>query len=42
MKLKSPEPGEVGDEVEVKGEAHLILFQETWALPKELSTLPKG
>ena len=33
---------EVEDEVEVKGEAYLFLFQETEALPKELPTLPKG
>ena len=39
---KSPEPGEVGDTVEVKGEAYLLLMWKAGSLPEELSALPKG
>ena len=37
-----PVPGEVGDPVEVKGEAYLLLLRKTVSLPEELWALPKG
>ena len=38
---ESPEPGEVGDTVKVKGEAYLFLLRKVGTLPEELSALPK-
>ena len=37
-----PEPGEVGDTVEVKGEAYLFLLRKDGTLPEELLAFSKG
>ena len=39
---KVPQPGKVGYEVEVEGEAYLLLLWKDEAVKKELSTLREG